>query len=108
MLNSILGPKGDDGTEKWRELQNEELNKLYSFTKYFSGDEKHEVGWACSTYGENRGVYWVLVWKPEGKRPLGRPTPRCENNIKVDLNEAGWGELIGMIWLGIRTGGGNF
>jgi hypothetical protein len=43
------------------------------------------MGGECSTYGERRGVYGVLVWKPEGKRPLGRPRHRCEDNIKIDL-----------------------
>jgi len=40
--------------------------------------------------GERRGVYRVLVWKPEGKRPLGRPKRRWEDNIKLDLQEVGW------------------
>ena len=40
--------------------------------------------------GESRGVYRVLVEKNEGKRPLGRPRPRCEDNIKTDLQEVGW------------------
>ena len=55
--------------------------------KYCSGDEieKNEMGEACSTYGERRGVYRVLVAKPEGKRPLGRPKCRWEDNIKMDL-----------------------
>ena len=39
--------------------------------------------------GERRGVYRVLVWKPEGKRPLGRPVNRWEDNIKMDLQEVG-------------------
>jgi hypothetical protein len=52
-------------------------------TQYCSGDkiEKNEMGRACSTYGERRGVYRVLVGKPEGKRPLGRPRHRWEENI---------------------------
>jgi len=41
--------------------------------------------------GEGRGVHRVLVGKPEGKRPLGRPRRRCEDNIKMDLEEVGWG-----------------
>ena len=45
---------------------------------------------ACSTYGERRGVYRVLVGKPDGKRPLGRPRRRWENNIKMDLQEVGF------------------
>jgi len=56
------------------------------------------MGGACSTYGEKRGVYRVLVEKPEGKRPLGRPRCRWEDNIKIDLQEMGfecmdWNEL---------------
>ena len=53
--------------------------------------KKNEMGGACSTYGEGRGAYWVLVGKPEGKRPLGRPRRRWENNIKMDLQEMGGG-----------------
>jgi hypothetical protein len=49
-----------------------------------------------SAYGEGRGVYRVLVGKPEGKRPLGRPIRRWENNIKADLQEVGCG---GMDWI---------
>ena len=49
------------------------------------------MGGASSEYGERRGVYRVLVGKPEGKRPLGRPRCRLENNIKMDLQEVGWG-----------------
>jgi hypothetical protein len=45
------------------------------------------MGWACSAYGEGRGLYRVLVGKPEGRRPLGRPRRRWEDNIKTDLQE---------------------
>jgi hypothetical protein len=41
--------------------------------------------------GDKRGAYRVLVGRPDGKRPLGRPRPRCEDNIKMGLQEAGWG-----------------
>jgi len=47
-----------------------------------------------------------LLGKPEGKRPLGRPRHRWEDNIKMDFQEVGWGRT-GLIWLGIRTGGGH-
>ena len=47
--------------------------------------EKNKMGGACSTYGERRGVYRLLVGKPEGKRPLGRSGGRWEDNIKMDL-----------------------
>jgi hypothetical protein len=51
--------------------------------------EKIEMGGECSTYGEGKGVYRVLVGKPEGKRPLGRPRRRWEDNVMVDLQEVG-------------------
>jgi len=55
-------------------------------TQYCSGDkiENSEMGGACSAYGERRGVYRLLVGKPEGKRPLGRQRHRWEDNIKMD------------------------
>jgi hypothetical protein len=46
---------------------------------------------ACSTYGKRRGTYRVLVQRPEGKRTLGRPRRRLEGNIKIELQEVGWG-----------------
>jgi hypothetical protein len=49
------------------------------------------MGGACSTYGDGRGVYSVLVGKPEGKRPLGRPRRRWEDNVRMDLQEGGCG-----------------
>ena len=66
--------------------------------QYCSGDkiEKNEIGGACSAYGERRGVYWVLVGKPEGKRPLGRHRRKWEGNIKIDVQEMGCG---GMDWI---------
>jgi len=57
--------------------------------------------------GDRRGVCRGLVWKPEGKRPFGRPRRRWENNIKMDLQEVGRGAWTGLIWLRIGTGGGH-
>jgi hypothetical protein len=54
------------------------------------------VGRACSTNGEERNAYRILVGKPDGKRPLGRPRHRWVNNIKMDLREIGWD---GMDWI---------
>ena len=67
-------------------------------TQYCSGDkiENDEMGGTCSTYEERRGVYRVLVGKPEGKRPLGRPERKYEDNIKMDLREV---ESEGMYWI---------
>jgi hypothetical protein len=56
------------------------------------------MGVACGTDGEDRGVYRVLVEKPEGKRPLGRPRRRWEDNIRMDLQDVGCG---GMYWIGL-------
>ena len=67
--------------------------------------EKNEVGGAFGAHGGGRGVYRVLVRKPEGKRPLGRPRSRWEDNIKMDLQEMVWGAWTGFIWLRIRAFG---
>jgi hypothetical protein len=64
---------------------------------------KWAVNAACM--GERRGVYRVLVGKYKGKRQLGRPVTRWEDNIEMDLQEVGFGVWIGSIWLRIRTGG---
>jgi hypothetical protein len=55
--------------------------------------------------GERRGAYRALVGKPEGRRPVGRPRRRWEDNIKMDHREIGWGAWTGSIWLRIGTGG---
>jgi hypothetical protein len=57
--------------------------------------------------GMGRDVYRVLVGKPEGKRPLGRPRRRWEDNIKMDLQEVRCGLWTGLSWLRIETGGGH-
>jgi hypothetical protein len=56
--------------------------------------------------GDMRNTYKILVEKPEGKRPLGRPRRRWEDNIKIYLRTYGLGVWIGFIWLKIGTGGG--
>jgi hypothetical protein len=61
--------------------------------------EEDEMGGPCSTNGENRSAYRLLVGKPEGKRPLGRPrSSRWVNNIRMDLGEVGWGDVD---WIGL-------
>jgi len=69
--------------------------------------EKNEIGGACNTYGERRGVYRILVGKPEGKRSLVRLRNRCEDNIKMDLQEVGCRIWTGSNWLRTGTGGGH-
>jgi hypothetical protein len=56
------------------------------------------MGGACSTNGEKRNVFRLLVGKPEGRRPLGRPRRRWVDNIRMDLVEVGWGDVD---WVGL-------
>jgi hypothetical protein len=67
----------------------------------------HLASYAVARMGEGRGVYRVLVGKPEGRRPMGRSRPRWEDNIKTDLLEVGCGVWTGLSWLRIETGGGH-
>jgi hypothetical protein len=68
---------------------------------------KKRWAWHVARMGVGRGVHMVLVWKPEGKRPLGRPRRRWEDNIKRDLQEVEG--VVGTGWRGLRigTGGGH-
>ena len=76
-------------TREWRKLHNEELNDLYSLPNIVRVVKSRRMRWAghVARMGEDRGVQRVLVGKPEGKRPLGRPRHRWEDNIKMDLKE---------------------
>jgi hypothetical protein len=75
VLRRIFGPKRDEVTDEWRKLHNEELNGLYSLPNIVRVMKSRRLRWAgqVASMGEGRGVYRVLVGKPEGKRPLGRP-----------------------------------
>jgi hypothetical protein len=81
------------GTVEWRKLHNEELNDLYSSPSNVRVIRSRRRRWAGHVLpmGERRALYKVLVWKPEGKRPLGRPRHRQKDNIKMDLQELGCG-----------------
>ena len=76
-------------TGEWRKLHNEKLNDLYSLPDIARVVKSRRMRWAghAARMGEDRGVHRVLVGKPEGKRPLGRPSRRWEDNIKMDLEE---------------------
>jgi hypothetical protein len=79
VLRRIFGPKRGEATGEWRKLHNEELRDLYtspSIIRIINQVEENEIGGACSTNGEKVNVYRLLVGKPEGKRPLGRPIRR--------------------------------
>jgi len=80
-------------TGEWRSLHNEELNDMYSLPNIVRVVKSRRMRWAAhvARMGEDRGVHRVLVGKPEGKRPLGRPRRRWEDNIKMDLQEVGGG-----------------
>jgi hypothetical protein len=73
----------------------------------YSGNQikKTEMDRACSTYGEKRSAFRVLVGNREGRRLLGRPRRRRENNIQMNLREIGWGTWTRSIWLWIGTVG---
>jgi hypothetical protein len=92
MLRRIFGPKRDEVTRGWRKLHNEELHNLYSSLSVIRMIKSRRMRWAgrVARMGENRNEYRIMVGKPEGKRPLGRPRRRWVNNIKMDLKEMGW------------------
>ena len=96
-MSRIFGHNRDEVRGEWRKLHNEELKVLYcspNFVRVIKSRRKRWVGHVARR-GERRGVYRDLVGKPGGKRPLGRPRHRWEDNIKMDLQEVGRG---GMDW----------
>ena len=98
-LNIVLyAPRRDEVTEEWRRLHNEELNDLYSSPNIVWVIKLRRMRWAghVARMGEERGAYRVLVGKPEGKKPLGRPRHRWVDTIRMDLQEVG----CGLDWAG--------
>ena len=92
-MYSVQAIKRDGVTGEWRKLHNEELNSLYSSPNTVRVIKSRRMRWVgnVARMGEGRGVHKVLVGKPEGKRPLGRPRHRWEDNIKMALQEVGRG-----------------
>ena len=94
VLRKIFGPRRDEVTGEWRRLPNEDLND--SSPNIVRVIKSRRMRWAGHVVhmGEERGVYRVLVEKPEGRRPLGRPRRRWADNIRMDFQEVG-------IWTGL-------
>jgi len=100
VLRKIFGPRRDEVTREWKRLHNEELNDLYSSPSIVRVIKSRRMRWAghVARMGEERGAYRVLVGKPEGRRPLGRPRRRWVDNSRMDLQEVGCGYVD---WIGL-------
>jgi len=100
VLRRIFGPRRDKVTGEWRILHKEELNDLYSSPNIVRVTKSRRM--RCTGHmahmGEERGVYRVLVGKPKGKRPQGRPRHRWVDNIRMDLQEVGCGYTDWIGW----------
>jgi hypothetical protein len=108
VLRRIFGPKRDEVTGEWRKLHNEELNYLYSTSNLVRviNIEKRWAGYVARM-GEGRGMYRVLVGKPDRTRPLERPRRRWEDNIRRIFRKRGMGVLTGLSLLRIGEVGGH-
>jgi len=98
VLRRIFRPKRDEVKEEWGKVHSEELNDLHFSPNnilVIKSRIMRLVG-HVARMGERRGAYRVLIGKPVGKRPLGRPRRRFEDNIKMDLEEVKW---VGMDWI---------
>ena len=87
----IFWAKKDEITGEWRKLHNTDLHALHSSRNIIRSPKSRRLRWAghVTRIEQSRNAYRVLVGKPEGKRPLGRPRRRWEDNIKIDLREVG-------------------
>jgi hypothetical protein len=93
VLRGVFGLKRDEVTGEWKKIHNEELNDLYSLPNIVRVVKSRRMRWAghVARMGEGRVVHRFLVGKSEGRRPLGRLRRRWEDNIKMDLQQVGWG-----------------
>jgi hypothetical protein len=95
VLRKIFRPKRDEATGGWRKLHDEELHGLYTSPSTVGVIKARRMRWArhVARIWEVRGAYNILVGSPEGRRPLGRPRRRWEDNIKMDIREIGFGDV---------------
>jgi hypothetical protein len=104
VLRRIFGPQRDEVRGGWRILHNKELHGLYSSTGIVRVIKARRMRWAghVARLVEVRCAYNILVGRPEGRRPLGRPRNRWEDNIKIDLRGKGFGNVdwIHLAWYG--------
>jgi hypothetical protein len=109
VLRRVFGPKRDEVTEEWRKLHNEELNDLYSLPSIVRVVKSRRMRWAghVARMGENRGMQRVLVRKPDGRRPLGRPRRRWEVILRWIFRKLEGVVGTGWSWPRIGTGGGH-
>jgi len=91
VLRKIYGPKRDEMTGEWRRLHNEEQQGLYDSPDVVKIMKSRRLRWAghVARMGKKRRLYSILVGRPDGRRPLGRPIHRREDNIRRDLREVG-------------------
>jgi hypothetical protein len=91
VLRTIFGPQRTEVTGEWRKLHDEELRILYSSPNIIRQIKSRRMRWVghVACMGEERNVHNVLMGKPEGKRPLGRPRRKWEDGIRMDLRETG-------------------
>jgi len=100
VLRRIFGHRRDEVTAEWRRLRDKELNDLYSSPNIVRAIKSRRMCWAghVTRMGDERGVYRVLLGKPEGRRPMGRPRRGWVDNIRMDLQEVG---CVYMDWIGL-------
>jgi hypothetical protein len=100
VIRRIFRPKMDEVTGGWRKLHNEELHGLYSSPSIVRVIKAQRMRWAghVARMGEVMDIYNILVGRPEGRRPLGRPRRRWEDNIKMNQREIGFGNVDWIHW----------